>query len=89
MYRFILPLVLLLAAALALLVIIRRPVEQFVSTSPGTLTQLASTSVPTEASVQAYRDWLVQRGRDIKAMTESDLPLGGPLWPIMRIGAYA
>jgi hypothetical protein len=39
--------------------------------------------------VQAYRDWLVQRGRDIKNMTESDLPLGGPLWPIMRIGAYA
>ena len=85
----VLPLALLLIAVCALMVLLMRPVEGFGSTSPGTLTQLAANRVATAADVAAYREWLVQRDRDIKAMTESDLPRGGPLWPTMRIGAYA
>jgi len=76
-------------AALILIAIIYKPVESFGSTSPGTLTQLASSRAITVNDVKAYRDWLMQRDRDIVHMTEDDLVKGAPLWPTMRIGAYA
>jgi hypothetical protein len=72
-----------------LIVIIYKPVEAFGSTSPGTLTQLASSRAITVYDVNAYRDWLMQRDRDIIHMTEDDIKKGAPLWPTMRIGAYA
>ncbi len=84
-----LPIILLLIAVVALAYIIQKPVEAFGSTSPGTLTQLAANRVATAADVAAYREWLAQRDRDIKARTEADLERGAPLWPIARIGAYA
>jgi hypothetical protein len=83
------PIIILLTAVLALAYIIQKPVEAFGSTSPGTLTQLSANRVATATDVAAYREWLAQRDRDIKAMTEADLSKGGQLWPIMRIGAYA
>lgn len=62
------------------------PNEGF-GTSPGTMTQLATSHVPTEADVPILKQWLADRKEGVYMMTEEDLTHGAPMTPL-RIGAY-
>jgi hypothetical protein len=56
-------------------------------TSPGTMTQLATSHVPSESDVQIIKQWLADRKEGVYMMTQEDLDHGAPMVPL-RIGAY-
>jgi hypothetical protein len=56
-------------------------------TSPGTMTQLATSHVPSESDVPILKQWLADRKEGVYMMTEEDLKHGAPMTPL-RIGAY-
>ena len=63
-----------------------RSAEGF-GTSPGTMTQLATSHVPSESDVPILKQWLADRKEGVYMMTEQDLEHGAPMTPL-RIGAY-
>jgi hypothetical protein len=63
-----------------------RSAEGF-GTSPGTMTQLATSHVPTEADVPILKQWLADRKQGVYMMTQEDLDHGAPMTPL-RIGAF-
>lgn len=56
-------------------------------TSPGTMTQLATSHVPSESDTQILKQWLADRERGVYMMTQEDLDHGAPMAPL-RIGAF-
>lgn len=56
-------------------------------TSPGTMTQLATSHVPTESDIPLLKQWLADRERGVYMMTQEDLDHGAPMIPL-RIGAF-
>lgn len=56
-------------------------------TSPGTMTQLATSHVPTQSDVAIIKQWLADRDRGVYMMTQEDLDHGAPMIPL-RIGAF-
>ncbi len=56
-------------------------------TSPGTMTQLATSHVPSESDAAIIKQWLADRKEGVYMMTEQDLEHGAPMTPL-RIGAY-
>lgn len=56
-------------------------------TSPGTMTQLATSHVPSDSDVQILKQWLADRKQGVYMMTEQDLEHGAPMDPL-KIGAY-
>ncbi len=63
-----------------------RSAEAF-GTSPGTMTQLATSHVPSESDIPILKQWLADRKQGVYMMTEQDLEHGAPMTPL-RIGAY-
>jgi hypothetical protein len=56
-------------------------------TSPGTMTQLATSHVPSESDAAIIKQWLADRKEGVYMMTEEDLKHGAPMTPL-RIGAF-
>ncbi len=56
-------------------------------TSPGTMTQLATSHVPSESDAAIIKQWLADRKEGVYMMTEEDLARGAPMAPL-HIGAY-
>ncbi len=56
-------------------------------TSPGTMTQLATSHVPSESDAAIIKQWLADRKEGVYMMTEEDLQHGAPMTPL-RIGAF-
>ncbi len=63
-----------------------RSAEGF-GTSPGTLTQLATSHVRSESDAPIIKQWLADRKEGVYMMTQQDLDHGAPMAPL-RIGAF-
>jgi hypothetical protein len=84
-------LLVLLLALITLLTVLVQKREAF-GTSPGTMTQLATSHVLTVEDIPMLQQWVRDRDEGIKQMTESDLRAGFPMeYQILgsRIGAFA
>ena len=84
-------LLVLLLALVTLLTVLVQKREAF-GTSPGTMTQLATSHVATVEDIPMLRQWVQDRAAGIRQMTESDLLVGFPMeYQILgsRIGAFA
>ena len=84
-------LLVLLLALITLLTVLVQKREAF-GTSPGTMTQLATSHVLTVQDIPMLQQWVRDRDEGIKQMTESDLRAGFPMeYQILgsRIGAFA
>ena len=84
-------LLVLLLALVTLLTVLVQKREAF-GTSPGTMTQLATSHVTTVGDIPMLQQWLRDQAAGIRQMTESDLRVGFPMeYQILgtRVGAFA
>ena len=83
-------LLVLLLALITLLTVLVQKREAF-GTSPGTMTQLATSHVYNVEDIPMLQQWVRDRAAGIQQMTESDLRVGFPMeYRILgsRIGAF-